>query len=72
MMKTIRWVAVVLLMFTVFVPSDVFCMGWLPPKPPVGGGVDPGPVSAPEPGVFTLAGMAVSAGVGYFLGKRKK
>lgn len=69
-MKTIFRVFVALLVFVFFIPIDVFCMGWFPP--PGGGGGDPGPVSAPEPGTITLIGMAVSAGAGYLLGKRKK
>ena len=69
-MKKSYWISVALLFFVVVVTSDAFCMGWF--QPPPANPVDPGPVSAPEPGIFTLIGMAVSAGVGYFFGKRKK
>lgn len=71
-MKTIGWVILVLLVFVLFVPNNAFCMGWFEPWIPGGGSGDPGPVSAPEPGTITLIGMALSAGAGYLLGKRKK
>ena len=69
-MKKIFWVSVVLLLFVFFVTGDAFCLGWF--QPPPADPVDPGPVSSPEPGLITLVGMAVSAGVGYFIGRRKK
>jgi hypothetical protein len=69
-MKKVFWVSVVLPALVFFVMSDAFCMGWF--QPPPASPVDPGPVSSPEPGVVTLVGMAVSAGVGYLFGRRKK
>lgn len=60
------------LVFILFAPIDAFGMGTRPKRPE---GIErrrTGPVSAPEPGIVTLIGMAVAGGAGYFLGKRKK
>ncbi len=69
-MKKIFRVSIALLLFVFVRASDAFCMGWFEPTPP--SPVDPGPVSAPEPGLVTLVGMIVCVGVGYYFGKRKK
>ena len=69
-MKRIYWFLAALLFFAFVVTGDACCMGWF--QPPPASPVDPGPVSAPEPGIVPLIGMVASAGVGYFLGSRKK
>ena len=70
MLKSKIFVLAIMLCFILMVSGDAFCMGWF--RPPPANPVDPGPVSAPEPGVITLIGIAAGAGVGYFFGKRKK
>lgn len=69
-MKKFFWMIGVWLFLGFIATGDAFCMGWF--QPPSPSPVDPGPVSAPEPGIIALVGMAASAGVGYFFGRRKK
>ena len=68
-MKKIFGISVELLLFVFLMASDAFCQRR---RPPIPSPFDPGPVSAPEPGLVTLIGMVICVGVGYYLGKRKK
>lgn len=72
MMKPIHFVVLLMICIFSILPIEANGMGWMEPVTDSGGSSDPGPVSAPEPGAITLIAMAVSGGVGYYLGKRKK